>query len=368
METNIDVSEQAPSGGITTRVFAAATLLSVVVGVGYLGREGYRAMTDSFVAPIILSPDNDLIVQNKVKLSELHVERARAEAELDGIEAVLAAGAKAIERLKQLQARTENALVWTRKVTAGQAVAGASDLRALAEQKAFLSAALAKQESFASEARADMKAGLISRSDYAKETQALGQIQLSLVENGRTRVKAEMQMNEVALAQRALSSGDGAAPMPEMIMREDQIVRVELELLKLEADQRTKLAEHKLVKEKLAKIDEISLHLKGRPLFRAVEKSLDVAFVPYTQIDGMKAGAGVYDCVWGLFNCKQVGTVAEIVPGEVILPDPWGTTTRGQFAVLELREHHSAKSKSLRVRLGAPNVGDTPAPVPMAAR
>jgi len=82
----------------------------------------------------------------------------------------------------------------------------------------------------------------------------------------------------------------------------------------------------------------------------------------------MKAGAGVYDCVWGLFNCKQVGTVAEIVPGEVILPDPWGTTTRGQFAVLELREHHSAKSKSLRVRLGAPNVGDTPAPVPMAAR
>lgn len=369
MEANIDVSERAPSGGIKTRVFAFATLFTVLAGASYLGREAYRAITDSFVAPIILSPDNDLIVANKVKLSELEVERARAESELDSIDATLAAAGKAADRLKKLQARTENALVWTQKVNAGQAFAGTSDLRALDEQKALISAALARQEGFAREARADMVAGLISRSDYAKEVQALGQMQVSLIENGRTRVQTEMQMKQVALAQRSLASGGGAAPMPEMIMREDQMVRVELELIKLEADQHTKLAERKLVKEKLAKIDEITAQLKGRPIFRAVEKSMDVAFVPYAQIEGMKAGAGVYDCVWGLFNCKQVGTVAEIVPGEVILPDPWGTVTRGQYAVLELREHHhSAKSKSLRVRLETAPTTNKPASAPLAAR
>jgi hypothetical protein len=153
--------------------------------------------------------------------------------------------------------------------------------------------------------------------------------------------------------------------MPEMILREDQRVRVELELLKLEAEQRTKLAERTLMKDKLAKIDEISAQLKGRPIFRAVEKSMDVAFVPYTQIDGMHAGAAVYECVWGVFHCKQVGSVTEIVPGEVILPDPWGTQTRGQYAVLDLSKHDSAKAKSLRVR---PDTKPRAVPAPVAVK
>ena len=47
---------------------------------------------------------------------------------------------------------------------------------------------------------------------------------------------------------------------------------------------------------------------------------------------------------------KSVGKIAELVPGEVVLPDPWGNLARGQYAVLDLREHESAKSKVLRVR------------------
>lgn len=351
MEANIDVSEEPPAGGVKTRIFALVTLLTVVSGVGYVGREGYRAATDSFIAPIILSPDNDLIVQSKIKLNELYVERAKAAAELEGIESNLAACEKAIVRLKQLQTRTENALVWTKKVNAGQAFAGTADLHTLAEQKSLLATALAQQDAFSRAARADLDAGLISRTDYAKEVQSVGQVQLGLLENERMRLQAEMQMKQVMLAQQSLASGGGAAPMPEMINREDQMVRVELELLKLEAEQRTQTAERTLLRDKLAKIDEIGAQLKGRPIFRAVEKSMDVAFVPYTQIEGMHAGEVVYDCVWGLFHCKAVGSIAEIVPGEVILPDPWGTQTRGQYAVLDLSRHESAKSKSLRVRL-----------------
>ena len=185
---------------------------------------------------------------------------------------MLAGSEKAIGRLKDIQARTANAMVWTKKVNAGQAFAGTADLRALAEQKAVLVATLAKQDEFSQQARADMEAGLISRSDYAKEVQSVSQVQLAVLENERTRVQSQMQMQQVALAQRALASGGGAAPMPEMILREDQMVRVELEGLKLEAEQRTKLAERTLMKGKLAKIDEISAQLKARPIFRAVDE------------------------------------------------------------------------------------------------
>jgi len=83
-----------------------------------------------------------------------------------------------------------------------------------------------------------------------------------------------------------------------------------------------------------------------------VESRIEVAFVPYTQLDGAKEGNEVYDCVWGLFWCKPVGTMSELVPGEVILPDPWGNQARGQYAVLDLTDHSAAMSKTLRVRPG----------------
>ena len=42
--------------------------------------------------------------------------------------------------------------------------------------------------------------------------------------------------------------------------------------------------------------------------------------------------------------------MTEILPGEVIVPDPWGSMARGQYAVMELQDQHAAQSKTLRVR------------------
>jgi hypothetical protein len=368
MQGKIDVSEQAPSRSPKTRVFALLTLVTFASGVTYLGREGYRALTDSFVAPIILSPDNDLILQNKIKLAELRVERARTEGDIGAIEADVAGCGKAVDRLKQLQSRTENALVWNKKINAAQASAGSADLRALAEQKAVIEAMLQKQAGLAREAQAEMGAGLISSSDFARESQVSDQFKIAALENQRMRIQAQMQMHQVTLGQQALGPDGHAAPMPEMVAHEDQAVRVELELIKLEAEQRGKLAELKVTREKLATIDELSGQLKARPLFRAVEKSMDIAFVPYTQVEGMREGAYVYDCVWGVFHCKHVGEVAEIVPGEVLLQDPWGSPARGQYAVLELRNRESAKSKTLRVRLDTAPPSAKPSTAPVAVK
>ena len=143
--------------------------------------------------------------------------------------------------------------------------------------------------------------------------------------------------------------------MPEAVAREEQLVRIELEVLRIECEQRSKRTLRVLMTEKLASMDAIESELKARPLFRAAAATLEIAFVPYTQIDGVTAGADVYECVWGIFQCKTVGKIAEIVPGEVILPDPWGNQARGQYAILDLQTHRSARSKVLRVRpAGAP--------------
>jgi len=339
-----------PTGDLKTRIFAAGALAAFLAGLGYAGMEVYRAMTDAFIAPIILSPDNDLVIESKVKLEELQVERDKTQAEADAADADLAAYAIAISRLQALKTIANHSLAWTQTVNAQQTSAGAGDLKTLDEQKAALTKMIEKQQQLTEASHANLSAGVISKDDHQRDLQALRQLKLALLENERARIQSNLQMQEAVLAKQSLSNSHGTPLMPERLLQEDQIVRIELDLIKAESEERAKRAEKKLDDDKLEKINGLERELKARPLFRAIEKSLDVAFVPYTQIEGVKAGAGVFDCVWGLFHCRQVGAISEVVPGEVILPDPWGNQARGQYAILALREHESAKSKTLRVR------------------
>jgi hypothetical protein len=102
--------------------------------------------------------------------------------------------------------------------------------------------------------------------------------------------------------------------------------------------------------ERVAQVDEMVQQIEERPLFQAVEGDLELAFVPYTQLEGVSPGAGVYSCLWGLFWCHDVGTVSAMVPGEVVQADPWGSQVRGEYVVLDLHEHEAARAKTLRIR------------------
>jgi hypothetical protein len=338
--------------GFGTRLFAFGALAGFVGLFGYGGHQAYRAVTDSFVAPAILSPDSDLVLQSKVKIAELDVERTRSNAELEAIDADVSACDAALARLGKLKSSAGDALAWTAQMTKGQAATARTDLRMLERQKSELADMTAKQAELVERAKENLAAGLVTRGDLDRETQALAQLRVAAIENARTALQTSMALRQASLAQESLGRSGSAPPLPEAILREDQLVRIELEILKLEAEKRVKLAERRVTQAKLAKLDEVEAQLRGRPVFRATEKALDVAFVPYTQIEGVGRGAKVYDCTWGLFNCKPVGAVAELVPGEVILPDPWGNQARGQYAVLELSDRESAKSKILRVRTG----------------
>jgi hypothetical protein len=340
-----------PKSGLRTRFFAFLTLFGLAFVFCYAAIVAYQAMRDSFVAPIILSPDNDLILANKLKLGELDVERARSVAEQEGVDADLAAADDAIGRLRGLHATASNGTAWTSRITSQKATASGAELTTLGEQRRVLTSMLQQQKELTSKARADRDAHIVSGADYEKEEQALHQLELALLENERSTLNVQSALGETMLAQQALAQGNNArVVMPELLVRQEGVIRLEVEVVRLESEKRSKLALKRALSERIAKIDELAAQLKGRPLFRAVDHSLDVAFVPYTQIEGVDSGSRVYSCVWGLFLCKAVGTVAELVPGEVVLPDPWGNQARGQYAVLNLADREAAKAKTLRVR------------------
>lgn len=351
-------------GQLAPRVFSLAMLAGVSSALTYAAQVAIAAERDAFVAPAILSPDSDLVLANKIKLSELTVERAKASAELESVDADITADDLAIARLSDLKASLDKALRFTADFTSGKAAAGAAELRALAEQRSAITTMRDAQAEVARKAEADERSGLISRTDLEKETQALNQLQLARLENERAILRGQADVRETTLAQRALTQS-GAPLTPELVARDEQAIHVELETLRLQSDRRSKQAQRAAVAGRIAKIDDLDTQLRGRPLYRAIDRRIDLAFVPYTQLDGVHAGATVYSCVWGLFSCTPVGAVTEVVEGEVMLPDPWGTLTRGQYAVLDLWEREAAKSKVLRVRAAtaAPASASAGAPV-----
>ena len=334
-----------------TRIFSLAALVAAVGGVGYVGNTAYRIATDSFVVPVVLSPDSDLVIQSKLSRAALLNEHARITGKKEEIDAELFAADSAIEQLKNLHASASKALEWTSAVTATQASAGVIDLKALDRQRDEIATMIVGQERFVSQTKLDLDAGLVSKADFAREQQTLGQMRVAAIDNERSRLMTEGQMSQVRLTRQAMSGGHGRMSTPEMLVQQDQLVRIQCDLLKLEAERRAKTSERRQIEDEILKINELVAQLNRRPIFRAIDASTNIAFIPYSQLDGVTNGGKVYECVWGMFSCAPVGKVTEVLPGEVIVPDPWGSPARGLYAVIELDDQHAAQSKTLRVRM-----------------
>jgi hypothetical protein len=362
-----DIVEAAPR--TRTRVLAGLALAGLLGGLGYVGVTAYHAINDSFVAPIILSPDNDLVIQSKLSLSRLEAERRTIEARIEENEAGADAAQASVERLEDFQGSAARALDWSMEVTAKQERLGERDLQRIAEQEALVDGMTVHQKEVVTTVEKNVVAGLAHQADLEHEQQTLDQLRLTALQSERERVATEIQLHAASLAQKAMRGGRGRLATPEMVGRQDQLVRVELDLLKLKAELSTKRSLARADRDELAKIDQLVGQMKSRPIFRAIEGNQNVAFVPYTQIDGVHAGAAVYHCtVWGVFACGPVGKVAELLPGEVAMQDPWGTPMRGQYALLDLFHPEAAQSKVLRVRGPGVAAPRTPPPADFVSR
>lgn len=297
---------------VRERVHLRARLLSLValaIALLLLSRGGvaaYRALTDSFVAPFILSPDNDALLQHRITLNRLLVERENLADRLREIGASIEVDDQAIRRLEDLLRHD-----------------AATNLRTLStRQRTELRATLRGKEEYLTRLGQDLAAGLAHRSDFERERVAMHQLRAAV--HGNTR---------------------------EQLSTHEMVMRLEVELLRRRADRNNRALELKRTQNALARMDEVLGQMRSRPLFRALDKSQHVAFVPYGELKGVQSGAPVFHCrLWSFLDCIPVGKVSEIVPGEVVTQDPWGSLARGQYAVLDLSDPAAARSKSLRVR------------------
>lgn len=325
----------------------------MLAGVAFGARAAYHALSDSYVAPIILSPDADVVIQQKSNLTRMMAERSMLLTRIEESRSTADSIAKARAELQELRVSLQHGLEWTKATSTRQRAYGAVDLSTLRRQQRVFADMIREQENYLAEMRRDLAAGLIRKDDYQRESSTLSNLRVAALQNQREQRATELTVATASEMKRALATANKKKALltPEMQTQREQLVRITVEMLKYESDERSKRAQIQTDQEALAKLDELLAQIKQRPIYRAIQASQDVAFVPYTQLDGVVPGVQVFNCtVWGVFACENVGVVAEILPGEVVTQDPWGSPARGQYAILALNDRMAARSKVLRVR------------------
>ena len=338
----------------------AAGLIVLAIVVGLLGmgaRCAYYAITDAWIAPLYLSPHSDAVLPLKLKMAREQDEMARVQADLQRIDGNMKAVDAAIAKLGQLQDGERKPLTWQAHTSAADQQTLRKMVTALEAEVAVVERQHARQVELTAAAARDLKADLIDRDTYQKAEQARDALEVALAEKRRMLAQARHE-RKVAAAQtgayRAVLAGRGpsagAGTLPDVAASEEHASRMVIELMRLQAEKRSLTALRSASERGLARERDLLGELKSRPLFRAMTRSTDVGFVPYSQLDGVHVGAPVMACTWSLFFCHRVGEVSEILDGEVVTKDPWGDLARGQYVILHLDDQDAIQDKLLRIR------------------
>ena len=335
------------------RAFSIVALGLLVGALSFGAEAAYRGATDSFVAPVILSPDSDIVIQSKAAMTRLLVDRRALVGRMEEATAAAEAAEKTAARLHQLEEETGNALQWYEEVSSRTVAASTGKMSALSARELLLGDMLEAADHEALEVHKNVEAGLLGRDAEEHSVESKDTLQLALLDNKRDLMSVKAELDGVRLSRGALAAAGSKVGLksPEVLALAEQKARVEVEILKAEAEVRGKRAQMRADEEDLASIDEVITEMRARPVQRAAEGLQTYAFVPYSQLPGVNAGAQIHQCkVFGIFRCVAVGQVTEVVPGEVASQDPWGATMRGQYALLALTDPLAAQSRSLRIR------------------
>jgi len=349
---SVPVVDTIPGRTLFARVCALGMLVATLGVFAWAGMTLYYALSDSWVAPLRLSPQSDVVTSLRLQYERNLAELARIDAEVSRLDGELVAIDDAHKRLEMLRGAANATLMWQADVTRVESTGLATTAALLRRQRDQLAQVQVRQQGILARARKDLAAGLIDVSVMDREEQVADRLAVEITDVERQLAETKLKKSHARTTLQALDKRDlmATSRMPEVVEGNERDMRIEIELQRLGAEARGHRALRSAAVANLGNQRALLSELEARPLYRAMKSTTDVAFVPYDQLAGVTRGANVLACTWGVFACHAVGTIAEIMPGEVVTQDPWGELARGQYVVLKLDDKDAVYERVLRVR------------------
>jgi hypothetical protein len=194
----------------------------------------------------------------------------------------------------------------------------------------------------------EWKAGLIDRNAMLSGKFQLAQISssnLSLIERqAEYETRAADLETQTRSLEALLANTTTNGAMSYDVLR----IKQEYESSRLETQKAIETRD--TLKTALAREDKLVDSLKHSAYLRAMADGAQVAYVPYGNLDKVKKGDRLYGCKLGMIFCHNVGTVLDVLPGEVLFKHPnRDKQLRGQMIELKLEDGAAATDDVLFV-------------------
>ena len=314
--------------------------LIVFVLVGYIGTSAFYYVNKTWVTPTILSANDDKVVGLQSQLAQQLNEREKLAGELDQAERAIRA-----EQTFQLQfakavkfdAAGRRAALGRVQQLAAVAAATRNEIRAANGSFAAQSATTMDK---------DYKLGLINRDSMLAGKYQQAQISSANLSLAERQADFDVRASELSAQTQSLDA---------LLSDRSQTAALSYDVLKIARDYETsKLALAKetgnrdRIKHSLKRQDQIINGVTNSAYMRALGDGATVALVPYSNLKNVEPGTSLYACRISMLICREVGTVKDILPGEVTVKEPKGdSVVRGRMISMQMSEPEAAQDEVL---------------------
>lgn len=327
----------------------------LVALASYLGVHSFFYTSNSWIAPIIISSNDEEVIRLYAHAASQQMEREKALAEVRELQVRLADARRTVETERRFQERFMQAIEGDRRMRAQELAKLREILRTSQEvrdqievsNKAY--AGMARQR-----ANELMSARLVDREEYLTLEHQLAQmartnLSLAEAEAGLQGRISDLYARSKALDSILTRSSDGR-PSLDIVLVEREYLESMLVLARAEEEEKALRENLDAARRMVEAYDEILRSVRNAPRIRAIEGKLTVAFVPYENLENARPDAPVYGCAVGVVLCKKVGRVSERLEGEVTSRHPVrNKIVRGVLVEVDFEEPRWAEEEVLHV-------------------
>lgn len=317
--------------------FAILTLI-VITLVGYIVTTAFYVFNHTWVTPVAVSASDEKVVALSSELAAQQTKRDAIADDLDQSDRAIAAEQRfQLEFAKAIAHDLDGRKVALGRVR-GLALAAAS-ARVEIRRSNDAYAASSKQK-----LTDELAAGLIDRRDMLAGKYQLAQISSSSLSLAERQAEFEQRATELAAQTQALDAilGDKLASTAlsyDVLQIKRQYETSKLALTK-EVATRTSL------QASLGRLDKIIDGVQHSAHLRAIADHATIAFVPYGNLAKVEKGGRLYGCKLGMVLCHAVGTIVDVLPGEVAFKHPRrDKLVRGQMIEMKLDEDEGSAAE-----------------------
>ena len=312
----------------------------VVVLVGYIGTTAFYFMNRTWVTPVALSGTDDKVVALQGQLAAQLNERARLVGDLEQSErAIVAEQAFQLQFAKAIKRDAAGRREALGRVQSLAQVAAATRNEIRNTNGTYSSATVSKMDN-------DYKLGLINR-----DAMLAGKYQLAQISNANLSL-AERQAD---FDQRATELASQTQSLDAVLSDKSQSAALSYDVLKIARDYETsklvvarETSNRDRLKASITRQDQIINGVTRSGYMRAIADNATVALVPYANLKNVEKGTPLYACKLDMVWCHQVGTVIDVLPGEVMVKQPnKDSMVRGQMIEMQMTDGEAAQNEVL---------------------